>query len=58
MLRTAGILIALASLVVGCAPAGTGTGTLSAADRCAQEGGLWRPALAMCERAAAGGGGY
>ena len=57
MLRTA-ILIVLASLVFGCAPAGIGTGTLSEADRCTQDGGLWRPALAMCERAAAGGGGY
>ena len=55
MLRTA-ILIVFASLVFGCAPAGTGT--LSEADRCTQDGGLWRPALAMCERAAAGGGGY
>ena len=54
MLKIAGILIALASLLAGCAPASTGT--LSAVDRCAQE--LWRPALAMCERAAAGGGGY
>ena len=56
MLRIAGLLIALASLVVGCAP--VGTVALSDADRCAQESGVWRPALAMCERAAAGGGGY
>ena len=55
MLRAC-ILIVLASLVFGCASAATST--LSQADRCAQEGGLWRPALGMCERAAAGGGGY
>jgi hypothetical protein len=57
MLKIAGLLIALVSLVVGCAP--VGTVALSDADRCVQEGGVWRPALAMCERAAArGGGGY
>ena len=59
MLRT-GILIALAALVFGCASAGlgAGTGTLSEADSCTQGGGVWRPALGMCERGSAGGGGY
>ncbi len=36
----------------------SGNVTLSEAGRCAQSGGLWRPALEMCERSAAGGGGY
>jgi hypothetical protein len=53
MLRTASILIALASLVVGCAQAGSGT--LSASDTCTQGGGVWRPALGVCDRPAGGG---
>jgi hypothetical protein len=40
-------LIALASLVAGCAQSG----------RCLQSGGVWRSALAICDRSA-GGGGY
>ena len=56
MLRTASILIALASLVVGCAQAGSAT--LSEADKCTQGGGVWRPALGVCNRSAGGGGGY
>jgi hypothetical protein len=53
MLRTAGILIALAALVVGCAQGGSVA--LSAADSCKQTGGLWRPALNVCDRPAGGG---
>jgi hypothetical protein len=56
MLRTASILIALASLVVGCAQAGSVT--VGEADRCTQGGGVWRPALGVCDRSAGGGGGY
>lgn len=56
MLRTASILIALASLVIGCAQAGSVT--VSEADTCTKGGGLWRPALGVCDRAAGGGGGY
>lgn len=56
MLRTAGILIALASLVVGCAQGGSVA--LSEADSCKQTGGAWRPALGVCDRSAGGGGGY
>jgi hypothetical protein len=59
MLRTVGILIAIASLVAGCGQASTtGTVTLSEAEKCTQDGGVWRPALGMCERGSAGGGGY
>jgi hypothetical protein len=56
MWRTASILFALASLFVGCAKAGSVT--LSEADRCTQGGGVWRPALGVCDRSAGGGGGY
>lgn len=56
MLRTVSILIAFASLVVGCAQ--QGTVTLSEADVCTQGGGVWRPALGACDRSAGGGGGY
>jgi hypothetical protein len=55
MWRTASVLVALASLVLGCARAGTVT--LSGADACTQGGGVWRPALGVCDRSA-GGGGY
>jgi hypothetical protein len=55
MLRTVGILIAIASLVAGCGQATTVT--LSESDKCTQDGGVWRPALGMCERGSAGGGG-
>jgi hypothetical protein len=55
MWRTASILMALASLVVGCAR--EGSVTLSEADTCTQGGGVWRPALGVCDRSA-GGGGY
>jgi hypothetical protein len=50
-------LIALALLAGACAEA-AGNVTVSEADRCARGGGLWRPALQMCERSAGGGGGY
>jgi hypothetical protein len=56
MLNTAVMLMTLASLVAGCAQAGSTT--LSEADTCAQSGGVWRPALTMCDRSAGGGGGY
>ena len=56
MLRTASILFALASLVVGCAQ--TSTVSLSEADTCTQGGGVWRPVLGVCDRSAGGGGGY
>jgi hypothetical protein len=56
MWRTASILMALASFVVGCAQ--SGTVTLSEADSCTQGGGVWRPALGVCDRSAGGGGGY
>ena len=56
MWRTASVLIVLASLVTGCGQ--TATVTLSEADKCTQNGGIWRPALGMCERGSAGGGGY
>jgi hypothetical protein len=56
MLKTVSVLIAIASLIAGCGQATTVT--LSEADRCTQDGGLWRPALGTCERGGAGGGGY
>jgi len=56
MLKTVSVLIAIASLVAGCGQAATAT--LSEADKCTQERGVWRPALGMCERGSAGGGGY
>src|SRR5437762_5961308 len=55
MLKTAIILIALASFVAGCTEAGPVT--VSEADSCARNGGLWRPAQALCDRAMGGGGG-
>ena len=51
-------VIGVALLAAACAQAQSGNVTLSEAERCAQSGGLWRPALEMCERSAAGGGGY
>jgi hypothetical protein len=55
MLRIAYILIALSSFVAGCAQGGPVT--VSEADSCARNGGVWRPAQAMCDRAMGGGGG-
>jgi hypothetical protein len=57
MLKTVSVLIAIASLVTGCGGQ-AGTVTLSEADKCTQDGGIWRPALGMCERGSAGAGGY
>jgi len=56
MLRIAAGLIGIVALVTACAQ--TTTGTLSAADSCTQQGGVWRLPLAMCDRSAGGGGGY
>ena len=56
MLKSVVKLIALASLVAGCAQAGLVT--VSEADRCLQSGGVWRSALALCDRSTGGGGGY
>jgi len=56
MLKTVSVLIAIASLMAGCGQATTVT--LSEADKCKQDAGIWRPALGMCERGSAGGGGY
>jgi hypothetical protein len=56
MRNIAVLLMALASLVAGCAQAGSISATEAAT--CAQGGGVWRPALAMCDRSAGGGGGY
>ena len=56
MLRTAGMLIALASFFIGCAQ--QGSVTLTEADACTQGGGVWRPALGACDRSSGGGGGY
>jgi predicted small lipoprotein YifL len=55
MLKTAIILIALASFLAGCT--GAGPVTVSEADSCARNGGLWRSAQALCDRAMGGGGG-
>ena len=55
MLKTACILIALAAFVAGCAQAGPVT--LSEADSCARNGGVWRPTQTMCDRGMGGGGG-
>jgi hypothetical protein len=57
MLKTVSVLIAIASLFAGCGGQAS-TVTLSEADKCTQAGGIWRPALGMCERGSAGGGGY
>jgi hypothetical protein len=51
-------VVGVALLAAACAQMQSGNVTLSEAERCAQSGGLWRPALEMCERSAAGGGGY
>jgi hypothetical protein len=51
-------VVGVALLAAACAQTQSGNITLSEADRCAQSGGLWRPALEMCERSAGGGGGY
>ena len=56
MLKTVSVLIAIASLIAGCGQAGPVA--LSEADKCKQDGGIWRPALGTCERGSAGGGGY
>ena len=56
MLKTVSVLIAIASLIAGCGQAGPVA--LSETDKCAQDGGIWRPALGTCERGSAGGGGY
>ena len=56
MLKIVSVVIAITSLIAGCGQATTVT--LSEADRCTQDGGIWRPALGMCERGSAGGGGY
>ena len=50
-------LIAIALLVAACAQQGGGV-LLSEAELCAQGGGVWRPALGVCDRAADGEGGY
>jgi hypothetical protein len=55
MLKLAVMLMTLASLAAGCGQAGSST--VSQADTCTQSGGVWRPALGMCDRSA-GGGGY
>jgi hypothetical protein len=51
-------VVGVALLASACAQMQGGGATLSEAERCAQSYGLWRPALAMCERSPGGGGGY
>jgi hypothetical protein len=51
-------VVGVALLAAACAQTQSGSVTVSEAERCAHGGGLWRPALGMCERYAAGGGGY
>ena len=50
-------LIAIAWLVAACAQQGGGV-LLSEAEMCTRGGGVWRPALGVCDRSAGGGGGY
>lgn len=56
MSRTALLLIGIALLVNACGTA-TGAVTLSEAETCERNGGVWRPALGSCDRGGGGGGG-
>lgn len=55
MLKTAIVIMTVASLVAGCAQ--TGSMIVSEADRCAQSGGVWQAARVTCDHPGSGGGG-
>ena len=51
-------LLAIAALAGACAQEGGGTQPQwTEAQICTQGGGVWRPALGVCDRSAGGGGG-
>jgi hypothetical protein len=52
-------LLAIATLVTGaCETSGISGTRRTAAQGCAESGGIWRPAIEFCEQASGGGGGY
>jgi hypothetical protein len=52
-------LLAIVTLLTGaCETSGISGTSQTAAQRCAESGGIWRPAIEFCEEASGGGGGY
>ncbi len=52
-------LLGIVTLLTGACGTSRPSGTeQTAAQRCAESGGMWRPSIEFCEQASGGGGGY
>ena len=52
-------LLGIVTLLTGaCGTSRPSAPEQTAAQRCAESGGMWRPSIEFCEQASGGGGGY